>query len=261
MLTWARARRAMNAPPAIRFQDCIRTSQGELDDYPTGHPKRESRRNLLGTCHAYWPFDDTVSYGSGLSDRSGYGNDLHGTAVFTDDTRLRLVDGASELWGGDILNEIEVPFTISGWVWIKEASIGESARLITSDCKWNRYYGFWVQLAADGRLAVAYGDGGGRSSSDRRSRVTNEPLPFDSWVHVAAVVQGPQDMQIYVNGQEVAGTYSGSGGDMLHSGNELKIGPDCTAGAAAFPGAVKELRVYDRALELYEIEDMEAEFY
>ena len=159
---------------------------------------------------------------------------------------------------GDILNDLQVPFTVSAW--IKCFSNDRGQLIFYTDIHESftshNYHGMGLALsiyAGDGvtlldstQLSVRYGDGLGNGYQYRRTKHGNSFFPNNEWIHVMGVVEGPQDMKLYINGIEEEGTYSGSGEDMAHNSWHAYIG-------VVFHGLIDDLRVYDVALNTEQI--------
>ena len=202
--------------------------------------------NLESGLAAHWEFDD----GSGTTAADSSGNGLHGALIGGPAWIDGVESGALQFDGlddyvdaGDVLNDVAVPFSASAWVY---RSAGERVEVLNSD-NGSVYQGFWVRVTETGRVGIGYGDGGGAESSSRRSKAVDGAVQEEEWTHVAAVINGPTDMTIYVNGSDAGGTYSGSGGGMLHNSDPLQIGYGSQDSNYA-DGMIDDLRVYDRAL-------------
>ncbi|MFC1738672.1 LamG-like jellyroll fold domain-containing protein [Planctomycetota bacterium] len=148
----------------------------------------------------------------------------------------------------------DLPLTLSAW--IKLDSSGSRQYVISLDDQSSNYYGVWMQVQPDGNVNISYGDGGDRELVHRRTKNGTTILSTNDWHHVAAVVRGPVDMDIYINGQNDGGTYSGTGGGLQYSfsGNS-NIGTRLDL-LNAFDGIIDEVGLYDRALTEQEIEQI-----
>ena len=192
----------------------------------------------------YWPFDDHGS--PTATDWSGNGNDgrLVGDAAWIDGA----IGGAVELDGtgdyvdmGDVLGELALPVTLGAWI---RADGDENFTFLTTDDADNVYSGLWLQVTGDAFYAN-FGDGTGSSADSRRSALASG-VPRGEWVHLAAVIRGGTDMDVYVDGAAVPPTYSGSGGALVSSLASFRVGRDTYGGAPLDAlGAIDELRVYD----------------
>lgn len=198
-------------------------------------------------------------------DESGNGHDgLVNNAILVSD-RFGNENSAYEFDGetsfidcGDILNDLQVPFTICAW--IKNFSNDRGQAIFYTDVHESftshNYHGMGLALsiyAGDGvtlldstQLSVRYGDGLGTGYQYRRTKHGTSFLSNNGWIYVSGVVEGPQDMKLYINGIEEGGTYSGSGEDMAHNSWHAYIG-------RRFHGLIDDLRVYDEALNAEQI--------
>lgn len=154
---------------------------------------------------------------------------------------------------GDALNSLVVPFTVEAWIRVATwAGAGASGmRVVSSDNQIN-YYGFWLAVGPDW-MRIHYGDGGSPAASSRRSKISAISLQIGVWNHVVAVVRGPTDMSLYLNGVDVGGYYEGSGSAMAHSSDPFVVGLRRQTNTIFFEGQIDELTVYARALTACEI--------
>jgi hypothetical protein len=97
---------------------------------------------------------------------------------------------------------------------------------------------------------MSYGNGGSVGAASRRSIDSDNPIPLDQWVHLAATVRGPTDMTLYVNGTPVTATFSGTGGPILHSPAPARIGSySLIAANTPWAGMLDEMRIYNCSLD------------
>jgi concanavalin A-like lectin/glucanase superfamily protein len=83
-------------------------------------------------------------------------------------------------------------------------------------------------------MQVSFSDGQPDYSSRRLNGTT--ALQPGAWYHIAAVIQGPEDMKLYLNGQD-------DGGDIAYADGASEIGS--RRGTALFlHGAIDDLRIY-----------------
>jgi hypothetical protein len=153
------------------------------------------------------------------------------------------IDDAIEL--GDRFNDLVLPFSIAVWVYRPAATAEGLRALFVSDDEPGRYAGIWFQTDGLGNPSITFADGGGSGGQFRRTLTANNAIPADSWVHLVATVRGAMDMSLYVNGAVVAGTYSGTGGPLLHTSAPARIGK-ITILPANLPwqGRLDDLKVY-----------------
>ena len=214
-----------------------------------------------GAAHpiAHWGFDaqqGSVAYdGVGSNDGTIYGATrtagINGGALN--------FDGSGDYVDvGDRFNELELPFSIAGWVYAPGRDVHKNIFSSNDTGSGSSYYsGFYFSVqGVSNALGVSYGDGTGRGSSDRRTKVSNAAVPTNCWTFVAAVVRGPTDMSLYINDQEVSGEYSGSGGAMVHNSRNALIGYSYVHEANYFSGKIDELMLFDRGLSSEEVEGL-----
>ena len=199
----------------------------------------------------YYPFDGNANDEM----KPGRRSILHGTALTEDrfgtPNAAYLIERGNYIDLGDILNDLDVPFTLS--VWLNVGSEETTYQIFGTDRtpygKANHYHGIFLTVGSKGDVAVGYGDGGVARPGSRRSISSIGRLPLGRWVHVAAVVQGPGTMKLYIDGVDVPSQISGSGSSMVH--NEL---PAIIGGR--YHGAIDDLALYGRALAEEEIKQL-----
>ena len=214
----------------------------------------------------HWTFDGK-DLAQNAVDRSGQNNTGYLTSFTSTTTAIGAVGQALRFNGStNFVNignnsslEAQLPFTVS--VWIKPETVGgavnmgivENDNFATSQAN---YYGFQLQYGIDGGVDIHYGDGTGGLSTDRRSKSgSTANLPLNRWHHAVAVVRGATDMTIYINGVDNGGTYSGTGGSIAYSANSGSIGRGI---GGFFPGAIDDVRIYNRALSASEVKQLYA---
>ena len=199
----------------------------------------------------YWSFDEEE--GATAGDGSPNSNDgtVYG-ATWTAGTcgSALAFDGQDDYVDfGDILNDVQLPVTIVGWVYRRSQDM---ATIFESDWQVGTYFGFRLHASPDenSRIVVAYGDGGASNPSHRRQKVSSLTLSNDEWSHVVGIIRGATDMTIYINGVDAGGEYTGSGGAMLHGSQPARLGvtKDYYTG-----DIIDEVRIYDRALSEAEV--------
>ena len=198
-----------------------------------------SEPNLVG----YWDFDD--GSGTTLSDRTTHSN--HGSfndspawtvsgafagsgnALDFDGTNDHLV--ISDHSSLDLTNS----FTIEAWIRL-DALTGSVSRIVDKGTSSAGGYGFGVV------------DGGWSGSVitleiyGRRVYWTGCDLPVGTWIHVAAVMDGSNDVTFYVDGIDV-GKVPGSSPGSSNSFS-LYVGSNTHASGEFFDGEIDELRIW-----------------
>lgn len=160
---------------------------------------------------------------------------------------------------GDIYDDLTFPLSISAWVYAQPSS-RYMLPVFASQDNAPLYNGFWFCLTST-NLFFEYGDGrGDQNSAYRRGKSAVVSNLQGRWIHVAAVVKGPSDIQLYVNGHDVGGGYTGSSTLPMASdypGDVAKAGYFYTNSAVhRFYGFMDELRVWSRAISQSEIREM-----
>lgn len=202
----------------------------------------------------HWPFDE----GEGTTSADVAGGTtatLEGGASWIEGAienavALDGVDGYVDC--GDILNDLEMPVTLSAWVNVPEDAEGDGVHLFATDDNADAYFGYhWYVALPDLTVEVKFG-GGVLGPTGRRSKHSDAAVDPDTWVHVAAVLRGAEDMDIYIDGEDAGGTYSGEGSDMVHDAAPMTVGR-YLFGDQYSSGGFDDLRIYDRALTPDEI--------
>jgi len=218
---------------------------------------KELQNNLIG----YWDFDDITN--NIVIDMSGNGNNgtifgaityegIHGSALKFDG-----IDDYVDV-GNDSSLKCDLPLSISCWINLQE--IDGTTGVIFQNDKWDYphgYYGFRLRYKAeDGRLKIAYGDGGLGGPQDRRGKTGSTIISPNVWYHVAGIIRGPADIDIYINGSNDGGYYSdGYGGDISYSESSGYISQDGWS-KGFFNGIIDEVRIYNRSLSETEIKQL-----
>ena len=212
-----------------------------------------------GSIISWWKFDEVD--GSTAYDSAG---DNNGTLVNGPVWTTGKIGGALSFDGVDDYVDLgnssslkpPLPVTISAWV--KLDILGKSNGILSLDTLLPTQYGirFYVEFSSN-KLLITYGDGGS-GSSHKRTKVGTTALAANRWYHVAAVLRGPTDMDLYVDAVDDGGTYSGTGGSLAYSTGNSFIG--CNTNNSSYPtwfhGAIDEVHVYDKALTAEEIQQL-----
>ncbi|MFC2088981.1 LamG domain-containing protein, partial [Calditrichota bacterium] len=154
--------------------------------------------------------------------------------------------------GNDASLKPPLPITVT--MWVKYYGLGQN--MLTTNFNETNYHGIIFGLNfVTGYFNMGYGDGGGIGPSYRRSKYTSPP-PANEWFHIAAVIRGAEDMDIYFNGVDAGGTYAGSGGALAYDNGSMNIGrydSNQTGPPGYFYGILDQIRLYNRALNGSEI--------
>jgi hypothetical protein len=144
-----------------------------------------------------------------------------------------------------------LPLTISCWVKIDESGY---AIIFNSNIDYQDYYGYWIGVNADQTIQASIGDGGNINPVNRRTKSSSATLPVGSWHMVTAVIRSGSDMDIYIDCANAGGSYSGSGGAMMHSTGNSEIFYNENDAAVEYSwGSINDLAIWNRALTAGEI--------
>ena len=149
------------------------------------------------------------------------------------------------------------PLTISAWV--RYVPTNSAQVIFASDNTGTLgYHGFWFGFTGGNHLRINTGNSGCYSPMCRRSILT--PFPphlFNEWVHVAAVLHGINNADLYINGVSMATTTDGSGlMTMSQTANPIaQIGSHHAQGMQRvfFNGGIDEVVVWGRTLTEAEV--------
>ncbi|MFK7926022.1 MAG: LamG-like jellyroll fold domain-containing protein, partial [Bacteroidia bacterium] len=208
--------------------------------------------SLQDSLIAWYPFDgDPLDYS---------GNDNHGTlggAVLTTD-RFGNANSAFSFNGSSDFISIannqklqpQLPVTLSAWVYIDDYNLNNVFR---NNFQTTLYNGIIINIV-NGYVQPSIGDGGPTGPAARRSKTGTTLLTLNTWYHIACVIRDPQDMDIFINGKNDCGIYSGSGSTLNYiSSDDGRIGEGSSINNTFYNGKIDEIRFYNRALDKSEI--------
>jgi hypothetical protein len=151
----------------------------------------------------------------------------------------------------------DLPITIAFWANVTPSSPSPINEFVSTDFQQNNYHGCWVSGGSSG-VGVGFGGGLGNTGPDnRRSKGGAGNLTPNTWFHVAVVVRGANDMDIYIDCVNAGGTYSGTGPTSIaYSNTPGSIGrmdANTTVPAYYFNGSMDDFRYWNRGLSASEI--------
>lgn len=163
------------------------------------------------------------------------------------------MSGEGQVVFGDALNDLALPFTITAWVKIP-ADVDAAMTILATDGSMP-YQG--IYLVADfasgpGQVTVGFGNAGGSGPANRHGKMSSVPVPTDVWAHVAGVFRLPGDADIFIDGADAGGVYSGAAAFVASTADPVVVGTSLAQGAA-LTGTVDDVRVYRRALTAAEV--------
>jgi hypothetical protein len=159
---------------------------------------------------------------------------------------------------------LSYPFTIDLWINLNATGNTVNFRGIftsSTTSSLTNYYGVWIQLASayngSGNYKVGVGVGNGVSpgSTGRRSYTSdNEVLIGGTWCHLVGTIASGPTFKLYVNGVEVSGTLSGTGGALVWGPNTVtEIGTPPGGYNYFLNGSISNLKFYNKLLSQDEI--------
>src|SRR5688572_17787697 len=157
---------------------------------------------------------------------------------------------------GNIYDDLKLPLTISAWIYLDPGGFGT---IFASQDNTHIYNGFHFFIVHTD-MVIEYGDGRGNNSANfRRGKAAPVENIFGKWVHVTAIMRDANDMDLYLNGINIGGTYIGNSQFPMsssHPGEVAKIGYESTSVVTYhFKGIMDELRIWNRALSVQEIRE------
>ena len=159
---------------------------------------------------------------------------------------------------GNIYDDLTFPFSVSAWIYMDPGNTIPGPILVSQDNN-PLYNGFWFFIGPS-LIFIEYGDGRGENLPEYRKGKSATGLNLNGrWIHAAAVVKGISNIDLYINGINVGGSYQGSSDLPMASTypNDIaKIGYFLSNGVTyRFNGIMDELRVYNIALTENDIRD------
>src|SRR6267142_4176099 len=132
---------------------------------------------------------------------------------------------------GNVYDDLELPLTISAWIFLDPGGLGT---VFSSQDNFSVYNGFHFYVIHSA-MVIEYGDGSGPPGSiySRRGKAASVDNIFGKWVHVAAIMRGASDMDLFLNGVNIGGTYVGDSQFPMNSSvpsDTAKIGYRSTTG-------------------------------
>lgn len=171
--------------------------------------------------------------------------------------RAIVFDGIDDLIDlGDTYHDVNLPFSISAWLFI-DPSVTFPVPIFVSNDNDPIYRGFWFFISQN-LIWCEFGDGnGGSNPAFRRGKQASLNNITGRWINVCAVMKGPFDINLFVNGINVGGnSMGGSNFPMVSSftGDHPKIGYFLSNDVTyRFKGSMDEVRLWNKALTEAEV--------
>lgn len=158
---------------------------------------------------------------------------------------------------GNIYDDLELPFTISAWVYIDNTADLPGPVFTTQDNDPNIYNGFWFFVSTNS-IIFEFGDGlGSDNPAFRKGKIAPVSNMQNRWNHICGVMRSATSIDIYVNGINIGGSPSGGSNFPMSSnfpGDVTKVGYHFSnATEYHFKGLMDEVRLFNRALTETEI--------
>lgn len=157
---------------------------------------------------------------------------------------------------GTAFSNLALPATVCAW--IKVPSTTSWIKIFSSSQDSNGYVGFNCVVLNSG-LQINVGSGnGGFTPSNRISKSASININPGEWIHAAFVIHSFNNIDIYENGIDIGGTYSGYGTNYSSgSGGTGSIGRSYgSQGWDYGTGEIDELSIWNKALTETEIRNL-----
>lgn len=214
----------------------------------------------------HWSLDETGGTSAYIKDYSGNGN--HGTPTGTTYVRDGQIGGSRSFNGSNEYVNLGtgltpgLPITLSMWVYPRSTN---QAQLFSTDkllFTTHNHTGMWAAINPGGTVSVHYGNNTACASTGRRSKAGTTSLALYQWHHLTLVISGATNMNIYINGVDDGGSYSGTGGNIVYANRDASIGAGGECSTAnkiyVFDGIIDDVNLYnysftrEQAIQLYE---------
>lgn len=108
-------------------------------------------------------------------------------------------------------------------------------------------------MLVDGVLRLTYGDGGAKNTLHRRSKDSTTALQTGVDYHITCVIRGAQDMDIYINGENDGGDYSGTGGVLAYSSAKSTLMAREQSPSELVNGYIDNVCIFNKGLSQTEV--------
>ena len=135
-------------------------------------------------------------------------------------------------------------------------SYGTTNPIFTNNFDNDLASGIWLNFTVDGNAAINYGSSGLIGPQTRRTKIGTSALQLNTWYHVVGIIYNNVDMDIFVNGVNDGGSYSGQGTVLGYTDGAGNIGrKDASSNypPTSFNGTIDEINFYNRVLTVQEI--------
>jgi hypothetical protein len=203
----------------------------------------------------YYPFNGDALDSSG----NGFDGIVNGATLTTDrfgnPNSAYFFDGINDYIDMPNVNQLKPDLPVSFSFWTNPTSLNSHNFLFSTSPVNGVRAGCTFNIQTSGLMTINYGDNVGTGPGNRRTKQTNPIFTTGSWYHIVGVFRGPQDMDIYVNGVLVSGSYSGTGGALAYANVAGSIGRANTNSEYAW-GAIDDFAIYNKALDSCEVQNL-----
>jgi len=153
----------------------------------------------------------------------------------------------------NIVFDMDFPVTLDAWIY-KEPGGGNQGNgydgIICTDRFSNLYSGYRISLLGkQGDLytfGAEFGDGNGLGETHRRGKVKRYIIEPYNYYKLTSVIKGPNDINLFINGQDLADEYIGEANTVGYKGGPCVIGNSWYLDYN-FHGMIDEVRVSNTA--------------
>lgn len=205
---------------------------------------------------AYYPFNGNAN---DISRNGNSGSVIGATPTqdrCNDSNGAYLFDGVNDYINIGSALKPAFPITIAAWIRLEFDPGFIGYGIVTNNYDQEVNNGVWMAISSTRRIAVSYGDGGPIGRSSRRTKIGTTTLQSGVWYHVVGIINGRNDMELYVNGVNDGGFLEGGAVDLSYSGGSGNVGRRGSGVGLPpiyFEGAIDDLAFYNRALTTAEV--------
>ncbi len=158
----------------------------------------------------------------------------------------------------DLGNELKpeaFPIFVSSWI-NHEDIAGDQVIFRNDEWDSTSVYSGIIVKTTDGKIEAAYGDSTGNTDASFYKKTTSDPvIEPNEWHHVVVGFINNENIAIYIDNQEIDGTYTGTISTIEYKSGNAAFGVGSNE-TSAFNGRIDDSRIYNRYLDTLEIDDI-----
>ena len=186
---------------------------------------------------------------TGAKDLTYGGTPVYGAGSLIDDTDTAVNFNSAGKASGSSFPAFTLPISFECWINIPDIFVAQGPIFISHDDVFD-YRGFIVAVSNLNSFTFQFGNGGLNGPNSRKTHFTADPIPTNAPTHLVAVARSILDVELYVNGVQVATTLSGNATTIDYSVGTANIGYSelqvyDAGGNHYYPGVIDEVAVYD----------------